>query len=107
MVQFEAATMPLVVVVGCVLAGGVVAGAYCWRQSHHLLGLAGMVAPALLPIAHFLTALIVARVDDDADLGWAPTYVGDIVGLAIALVVSTVVVVLAVLFARTSHRGHA
>jgi hypothetical protein len=103
MVRFEPAAVPVIVVLGCVLAGGVVAGAYCWRRSHRVVGLLGMLVPAFVPVAHLLSILVVLRVDEDEEPGWAPTFVGDALGLAAAVCASTVVVILAPVLVRTGN----
>lgn len=105
-VELERAIVPVIVILGGLLAGGFVAGIYCWRRSHRIVGLLGLLAPALLPISHFLSILVVVRSDEDEDV-WAPTFVGDMLGLAAAVILCIVAIFGALVLARAAHRAGA
>ena len=76
--------MVVVAVLSGLVAGGVVAGAVCWKRRRHLVGLTGLLAPVLPLVGHYL-ALALGPTDV-----WAPTMAGDLIAIAAAIAASVV-----------------
>jgi hypothetical protein len=84
---FESSADIWVVLLAAVVAGGFVAGAVCWARGHRIVGLVGLLSPAAPVVGHVLALRY------GPDESWAPTIVGDLLGLAAALLGSLVAVV--------------
>lgn len=92
--DWDRAAYPWIVLFVAIVSAGVVAGTICWVRGRRLVGVVGLAAPFLPVVGHYLPIL---RVEDS----WAPTMVGDLIGVAAALIGSLV----AVVGALTSRSG--
>ncbi|MGF1597933.1 MAG: hypothetical protein ACFCVK_13535 [Acidimicrobiales bacterium] len=84
---FESSAVIWVVLLAGVVAAGFVAGAVCWARGHKIVGLIGLASPAAPVVGHVLALRY------GPDEAWAPTIVGDLLGLAAALVGSLLALV--------------
>ena len=84
---FESAAVMWVIVLTAVVAAGFVGGAICWTRGHRIVGLVGLCSPAAPVVGHLLAMRY------GSEESWAPTMVGDLVGIAVALLGSLVAVI--------------
>ncbi len=91
---FETDALAWIVLLAATVSAGFVAGVVCWTRGHRIIGIVGLVAPAAPIVGHVLALLY------GPEESWAPTIVGDLLGLAAALVFSFVAVVAALVTGR-------
>ena len=84
---FDSDAVVWVVLLASIVAAGFIAGAVCWARRHRIIGLIGLLSPAAPVVGHALALLF------GPNESWAPTMVGDLLGLAAALIGSAVAVV--------------
>ena len=81
---FETTTFVGIVLLAAVVAAGFMSGAVCWTRGHHILGLIGLISPMAPVVGH----LIALRCGPEES--WAPTMVGDLLGMLVAILGSAV-----------------